>query len=231
MVINALNNPLRRCLTMRCLPALCVLVAWPVAASANGFGLFHRPQPAPAYYYVPSVAVESYYYVPATLYPAYPLAVEMVPAIPFQPLAPSFPVGPTVPMVPVLPAIPQQPGVPQAPIEVAPPSNDPVIPSNRPMPGADGRSTSAKVATTVFDVYINGDARPALTPGRFVVRFWNLSPEPIQLTIDGKPVSVPNGQSRSVETGSRFVWQVSGRAPEVSQVPAQARGVTVTIRR
>jgi hypothetical protein len=231
MVLDPPIDSLRRCLTMRCLTALCLLVAWPLAASANGFGLFHRPQPAPATYYAPVVPVQSYYYAPATLYPSFPLAVETVPVIPYQAVVPSFPVGPTVPVAPVVPAIPQQPGVPQAPIEVAPPSNDPLIPSDQPMPTADGRSTSAKVATTVFDLYTNGDARPASTPARFVVRFWNLSADTIQLTIDGKTVSVPRGQSRTVETGSQFAWQVSGRAPEVSQVPAEARGVTVTIRR
>jgi hypothetical protein len=220
---------------MRQLTALCVLLALPLAASANGFGLFRRPEPVPAYYYVP-VQMERLYYLPSPPPPSYPLAVEVVPRYPVAPVLPGYPVAPVVPSYPVgpvLPPLPKQPGVggPLAPTEVAPPSNDPLIPSGRPMPSADGRTLSAKPATTVFDLYTNGDARPAATPGRFVVRFWNLSSESLKITIDGQSLDVPGGQSRTVEAGGEFVWQVAGRAPEVSRVPAEARGVTVAIRR
>jgi hypothetical protein len=212
---------------MRRLLALGALLAWPLAASANWFGLFRRPEPAPAYYYAP-VPVERVYYLSAPPLPIYSYPVEMVPTYPVAPLVPTYPAGP------VLPALPQRPAVgapQQAPIEVAPPSNDPLIPSSRPMPPADGRSTSAKPVTTVFDLYTNGDARPASTPGRFVVRFWNLSAESVKITVEGQNLDVPRGQSRTVETSGEFLWQVAGRAAESSRVPADARGVTITIRR
>jgi hypothetical protein len=213
---------------MRRLTALGVLLVLPLTVSANGFGLFRRPEPAPACYYVP-MPVERVYYLPAPAFPSYPFAVEGLPTFPVAPVegVPTFPVGPVLPPLRERPTV----VVPQAPIEVAPPSNDPVIPSARPMPPADGRSTSAKPATTVFDLYTNGDARPASNPGRFVVRFWNLSSDTLKLTIGGQNLDVPCGQSRFVEAGGEFVWQVAGRAPEVSRVPADARGVTVAIRR
>ena len=221
---------------MRRLLALGALLACPLAASANGFGLFRRAEPAPAYYQVP-VPVERVYYFYAPPPPVYPYAVEVMPTWSVAPLVTTYPAAPLVPAYPsgpALPALPQRPAVgapQQAPIEVAPPSNDPLIPSSRPMPPADGRSTSAKPVATVFDLYTNGDARPASTPGRFVVRFWNLSAESLKITVEGQNLDVPRGQSRTVETGGEFLWQVAGRAAESSRVPADARGVTITIRR
>jgi hypothetical protein len=99
------------------------------------------------------------------------------------------------------------------------------------MPDADQVSASDKPNTTQFDVYSTMSSQPASSPGRFVVRFWNLSASAMTLKIDGQSVELPKGQSRLVETKSEFTWQIEGRASEVSRVPADARGATVAIRR
>ena len=184
---------------MRLLIAASVLVVLPATASANGFGLFRRPAPAqscPSYYYAP---VESPYYYSVVPAPAYPVPIVPAPAVP-------------VPMPLPLRGQPA-PVMPLAPPEVAPPSTAPVLRPTAipPMSYADERTTSAKAKTPFFDVYTSADAQPGPAPGRFLIRFWNLSTVPLMLEVDGPPRGAADG-SESDRGDGRGVC-VAGRGP------------------
>lgn len=208
--------------------ALSLLLALPMAASANWRSFSSGP----------AVAVRSYYY-PAAVYSvpvAYP--VMMVPAPAYA--APPVPVAvPPICPTPVAPVPYAQPPLAAPPVPAMPPAFAPVTPAPPSSPTPSGSPAappvtgSAKVSETrFFDTYAvasGSNARPA--DGRCSVAFWNLTGQDVTLKVGAQTLPLARGKNATLELPHEFTWQVDGREAQTQKVPAAEAGLEIVVRR
>jgi hypothetical protein len=83
-----------------------------------------------------------------------------------------------------------------------------------------------------FEVYSSMPrASEKLRPDRCVVGFWNLTHQPVALTIGEKTQALAPGVKTQLDLPREFIWQVDNREPQSAKVPASAAGLDIVIRR
>lgn len=138
---------------------------------------------------------------------------------------PSLTHPPPVPAAEMLREPPPTTGVPKyATPTAAPPSAERSEdkPSNQP---------EVSESHSAFESYISVP-KPSekVRPDRCVVRFWNLSKQPIRVRADGQTQSIAVGSSIQLDLPREFAWQINDREAQSAKVPVAAAGLDIVIR-
>ena len=178
---------------------------------------FADPRPAPAPEAVrPAAATEPAPTRPQTPPPFKPAASDLLPS-------PGLPVAPPVTLPPASPAADAK--KPEALPPLVLPPDVPGGPSGV-VPGSVSRFRPAG-GPLVEVLAVEGEPKAA---GTRKVGFFNHTGKPIELVVDGRPVTLPRKSYLHAEVPPAFKWRYNGNPAEAVTVPEDAAGLDVVFR-